>query len=524
MRDAFDVVILGGGKAGNLLARQLRREVRDASVLVVERSRERSHKVGESTVDVCGKYLTKRLGLSTYLYESHLPKNGLRFFFDREDRSGALAELSEIGSTGLIPFPAFQIDRARLEEDLLRMNARDGIDVRVGARAASVRTGGAGEAHEIALEEDGVACGTVRARWLVDATGRASVLARSKGLRVPAPLENAAAWGRFRGVADIDDHGAEPFRARVRHTSRMLSTNHFCYPGYWIWLIPLGRGVTSVGVVIRRADLAEGALAAMRSEAGLLAFLRSHRAVAELIERAEPMDAMGFGQLAYGTSRYFDARERWALVGEAAAFTDPLYSPGGDFIALANDWVADLVRRDLGGEAASALGERGDVYDRSMALRYESTLLLYDGLYGTLGSFELFASKWDFDLACYLNLWAEPYFLDAHLDVGTLRRELDASHASLGIVRTLRHVFADAEQTLRREGRFFEKNLGHAVLDPAVRFLRPDFGTAESQRRAVPRVRDALQLVWDELQVKLGRPRAAEPIPFSRFAQGLPLT
>ena len=221
----YDVAILGGGMAGSLLARQLRREVPEASVLVVEKARERSQKVGESTVDVCGKYLTKRLGLSSYLYREHLPKNGLRFFFDREDRSGALEELSEIGSTGLVPLPAFQIDRARFDADLLRMNAASGVEVRLGVRAARVER--EGELHEIALEEEGLASDVVRARWLIDASGRASVLARARGLREPALPENAAVWGRFRGIADLDDIGPEPFRARVRHTARALSTNHF---------------------------------------------------------------------------------------------------------------------------------------------------------------------------------------------------------------------------------------------------------------------------------------------------------
>lgn len=516
MPRSFDVAILGGGMAGCLLARQLRRSVPDASVLLVEKSRERSFKVGESTVDVSGKYLTKRLGLSRYLYENQLPKNGLRFFFDREDKSGELCELSEIGSTGLIPFPAFQIDRARFEEDLLHMNAADGVDVRVGMRAAKVRTG---VPHEIDLEEDGHAAETVTARWVVDASGRASVLARQKGLRVPVALENSAVWGRFRGVADIDDVGPEPFRARVRHTARMLSTNHFCYPGYWIWLIPLGRGLTSVGVVMRKGDFRPE----LRSQEGFLAFLHGHRAVSQLLAGAEVVDVMSFGQLAYGTSRFVDASERWALVGEAAAFSDPLYSPGGDYIALENDRVTDLVRRDLAGEATAALVERADLYDRSLALRFESTLRLYDGLYGALGSFELFASKWDFDLACYLNLWVEPYLLDAHLDVSELKRELDNRHAVLGIPTTFRHIFQEAETKLRAEGRFFSKNLGHAALDPANRFLAPSFGTLESQRRALPRVRDALQLVMDELDRKLGRPASPEPLPFARFALGRPL-
>jgi hypothetical protein len=137
-----------------------------------------------------------------------------------------------------------------------------------------------------------------------------------------------------------------------------------------------------------------------------------------------------------------------------------------------------------------------------------------------LGSFELFASKWDLDTACYLNLWVEPYLLDRHLDLGAVQRELDARPAMLGILKTFQQVFADGERELRSRGRFFEKNLGHLVLDPALRFLSPDFGTASSERRQLPRVRDALQLVLDEVRAKLGRPRSPEPVPFSTFTLG----
>ncbi|MBZ0118852.1 MAG: NAD(P)/FAD-dependent oxidoreductase [Sandaracinaceae bacterium] len=505
MRGAFDVAIVGGGKAGSLLARQLRRELPDASVVVIEKARERSYKVGESTVDVAGKYLTKRLGLSSYLYQHQLPKNGLRFFFDREDRSGSLEELSEIGSTRLIPFPSFQIDRARFEQDLLQMNAASGADVRIGVRVAGVRHEGGG--HVLALEEDGAPSGELRARWLIDASGRSSLLARQKKLRVPSTLENAAVWGRFRGVTDLDDYGGEAFRARVSHTPRMLSTNHFCYPGYWIWLIPLGRGITSVGVVMERALFSD----ALRTEEGLLAFLRSHRCMQELLRDAETIDVMSFEKLAYGTARFADPRERWALVGEAAAFTDPLYSPGGDFIALENDWVTDLVRRELAGEAAPALDARAALYDRALAVRYASTLRLYEGLYGTLGSFELFASKWDLDQASYLSLWLEPYLLE---------REVAAQRTILGVLDTFKATFLAAQSELRSRNRFFDKNLGHAVLDPAARWIGEGFGTAASQRRAIPRVRDTFQIVIDELQAKLGHRRSEAPIPFARFASG----
>ncbi|MCB9597695.1 MAG: NAD(P)/FAD-dependent oxidoreductase [Sandaracinaceae bacterium] len=514
----FDVAILGGGMAGNLLARQLARHVPQARVLLVEKAQTRARKVGESTVDVCGKYLTKRLSLSTYLYDQHLPKNGLRFFFDREDRGGALEELSEIGSTAMLPLPSFQLDRARFEEDLLAMNAADGVDVRLGYKVTGATTEADG-AHRIELVGAEDRRTHVEARWLVDATGRASLVARARGLRTAEGVKRAAVWGRFGDVVDLDAYGSEAFRGRVRHTARVLSTNHFCYPGYWIWLIPLGHGVTSVGVVMDRPRFDDR----LRSREGFVAFLERHAAIRELLAPAELEDVGSLGQLAYGTTRFVDARERWALVGEAAAFTDPLYSPGGDAIALANDWVTDLIRRDLEGEPSPALAERGDLYDRLFALRHRATIELHRDQYDLLGSLGVFASKWDLDLACYLNLWVEPYYLDRHLDLDAVRTDLAGADQTLGVLDTFRHVFTGAAAALRSQDRYFARNLGEAVLDPAARFLAPDFATEASHRRALPRVRDAMQLVLDELNDALGRPRAPEPVAFARLALGRPL-
>ncbi len=104
-----------------------------------------------------------------------------------------------------------------------------------------------------------------------------------------------------------------------------------------------------------------------------------------------------------------------------------------------------------------------------------------------------------------------------------MQAEVDARPTTLGVLDSMRHLFLDAERELRAQGRFFEKNLGHVVLDPAVRFLPADFGTPASERRRIPRVRDALQLVFDEVRGKLGRPRSPEPIPFSTFALGRPI-
>ncbi len=64
MSTDLDVAILGGGLAGNLLARQLVRSVPGARVAIYEKSTETSWKVGESVVEIGSHYLFKRLGLS----------------------------------------------------------------------------------------------------------------------------------------------------------------------------------------------------------------------------------------------------------------------------------------------------------------------------------------------------------------------------------------------------------------------------------------------------------------------------
>lgn len=406
----FDVLVMGGGLAGSLLARQLSRQCPDARVMVVEKRAETDFKVGESTVEIFADYLIRRLGLSTYLYEEHLPKNGLRFFFDDAERKTPLEEMSEIGSTGLPWIPSFQIDRRRFEDDL-RERARVSGVTWVHGRVRGIELGA--DSHRVTIEQSGKT--ELRTtRWLVDASGRAGLLAKLEGWRLPCPNHAiAGAWGRFEGVLEWDDDRPEPFRSRVRQTSRRLSTNHFCYPGYWIWLIPLRGGVTSVGIV----GLPESVPGAWNRPAGFRELLDRHRAVRDLLAPARMLDFGTYPHLAHGTRRFLDAR-RVALIGEAAAFTDPFYSPGSDFIALENDLTCDLVARDSRSGAVDRA--RVAAYEDLLQGRFALNLQIYESLYPLLGSFELFRHKWDLDLTAYYDLWLSAYLRDEHLDLERL--------------------------------------------------------------------------------------------------------
>lgn len=496
----MDVAILGGGFAGNLIARQLKRARPGLDVGLFERAQERSYKVGESTVELASHYLIKRLGLSGYLYQHQLPKNGLRFFFDTPDKDAGLEAMSEIGSTALPYIPSFQIDRARMEADLLEMNRRAGVQVLCPAKVNNVVVSAGGEPHRFDVKV-GDDLHTVRARWLVDATGRTSLVARAKGLRTEEDHPMAAVWGRFRGVVDLDDYGSPAFRERVKHTSRVLSTNHFCYPGYWLWFIPLGEGVTSVGLVIQRKAFDD----AWRTAEGFRRFLDEHRAVRTLLEHAEMIDVMSYGSFTYGTKRFFHAGERWGLVGEAAAFADPLYSPGSDFIAMENDFVSDLILREASGEAPAAIAERAELYDAFMQYRFESTMLLYRKLYSTLGSYELFGLKWDFDIASYYNLWVEPYMLDRHLDADYLKSQLRLRKMVPTVIESFAGLFQRVERQLRAEGRYYDKNLGAFTGHLPTMEGQEHLGESDSEKQALARTEKAFHHVRRRALELLGR-------------------
>ncbi len=452
----LDVAIVGGGLAGAALARQLRRRLPDLAIGVFERDDAGGFKVGESTVEIASNYLVRRLGLGSYLYQNHLPKNGVRFFFDDEAKSQPIERLGEIGTDALPYHAAFQVDRQRLDRDLRVMNADAGVAVHTGVRVVNLRPGEGGERHRFTVEliADGSSF-DVEARWLVDASGRARVLGRALGeSRTDIGHGLAAAWGRFENVVDLDDHGPEWWRGRVRHTSRALSTTHFMYPGYWIWFIPIARGVVSVGVVCEQAKFRDH----WRTIPGLVDFVRGHVAPGSLLEGARPLDAMGYSRVPYGGGRFFSP-DRWARVGEANVFSDPLYSPGSDFIALENDLTTELIAGEIGGWSRTELDERAGLFDAFVKFRFDATMLLYRDLYPTLGSYALYSLKWDFDIHAYYNLWYQSYALDQHLDPTGLREQLALRGPVLTQMANFSRLFATAAATMRARGDYFDGNL-----------------------------------------------------------------
>jgi flavin-dependent dehydrogenase len=517
----WDVAILGGGFAGQLLARQLTRQTPGLRIGIFEKSATTSFKVGEATVEIGASYLVRRQGLLRYLYDRHYPKNGLRYFFDNETKSAPLQDMSEIGPINFPFHAAFQLDRQRIEADLREMNMEAGVELRTGVRALPSGVGDDGGPHTFTVESSS-GSESHTARWVVDAAGRADLLARAKGLRVREDVHRiGSVWGRFENVVDIDSVGPASFHDRVRHSTRGLSTVHFWYPGYWIWFIPLRNGITSVGLVGTPVNEVPG----VRTVEGFRAFLDSHAAVRSLLRGSSAVDVGSYSQIAYNTSRFF-SEHRWGCVGEAATAADPLYSPGTDFIALENDMLADLIARDVGGESRESLAERTRLYNEFLQFRQEATLSLYRGQYPTFGSFELTRVKWELDIASYFNLWVTSYMSDQHLDTGWLRGQLRMRPLVLQALNTFGDLFRDVARTLREEDRFYAKNLGEFSFGLENIDFISEVGLPRSRRRVLEKQTEIFNTVRRSTAAMLRGSDVAgamPPLPLSAFVGTQPI-
>jgi flavin-dependent dehydrogenase len=361
----MDVVICGGGLAGLTLALQLRRTHPSLSVLVVDRIArpipEASFKVGESSVELGSRYL-EELGLRDYLSDQHIFKFGLRFFLGSGKRP--LEERTEIGPAQEPIVPSYQLDRGRLENDLREKIVEAGATLLEGVKVGEIDLRKGDELHEIEMQhlDDGERI-RVKSRWVVDATGRASLLRKrmklTRGTRHPAN----ASWFRVDGKVDITDFVSADntqWHEAQWAPHRWRSTNHLMGPGYWAWIIPLSSGKTSIGVVTHDSHHAFERVCSLESTQS---FLEEYEpTLAEALKSYEVLDFGCLKGYSHNTARSWSA-DRWAIVGEAGAFVDPLYSPGTDFIAYANSFTEDMIRVDLeGGDLVTRARELSALY------------------------------------------------------------------------------------------------------------------------------------------------------------------
>jgi len=484
-----DVLIIGAGFAGGCLARQLRLEQPDLEIIVVDKKEDFDWWVGESTNEPFDDYATRVLKLGPYLTSRHIPKHGLRFFFDSKEKDLPMEEMSELGRARYQPtLSAFQLDRAAFDKDLVVINRKSGIEVLLGTRVLSRES----DAFRFDREKGNVVettAGPIRCRWLVDAGGRSGPLVSKLDL-VAEDTRNTidSYWGRYSGFRSLDELGGEEWCRRVGFTQRFMSTNHFMYDGYWIWHIPVSGDVLSLGVSYDRTM----APLNIKSADDLTTFLRQHRVLRDILpEGAKALDFMGIKQLSR-CSRQFFSEDRWFLTGMSGMFVDPFLSNTSSVLIVSNRFIAALILADKAGDKVrySRLLKHFNVFMQRIfkSLNNEITKFHRFGSYDAFVAWQSGRNNNFFTNVVPLHTLDYGGYIESvagHPDDCACTPELSMTEATgTAADAVLGRICDEYIQYLEKSGMYYERNRGHFMEGTSRFSVLERLHAKEQDRRA----------------------------------------
>ena len=229
---------------------------------------------------------------------------------------------------------------------------------------------------------------------------------------------------------------------------RYLSTNHLMGRGYWVWLIPLSSGSTSIGIV---ADPALHPLDSYNTFDKSMAWLDQHEpACADAIRRtwrtAPPCRTSRCSSgTPTGSDRVFSA-DRWACTGDAGMFLDPFYSPGSDFISISNTFITDLVCRSLEGRGVRVAA---GLYERMYQTFFATGLTLYQDQYPLFGNPKVMPVKILWDYCYYWSISGPLFFTGSLTSVQVLARAGRDLTRAVDLNRRMQQFFRDWDDVER---------------------------------------------------------------------------
>jgi flavin-dependent dehydrogenase len=325
----IDVAVIGGGPAGSVCAARL--AARGRKVVLLERAHHPRFHLGESLLPNSMGVL-EEIGVLDEVRARFLAKRGARFIDGSDESKSVRYAFAEAFSAKWDH--AFQVPRDEFDALLFRRAGECGADLREGCQVTRVAID---RGRVIGVETLGPqGAGTLEARFVVDATGRDAMVARSiqSVARIPG-LDRTALFTQVRGA--WRDSGEREGDIQIAVFGEGTAVG-------WFWLIPFSDGRTSVGAVVpaewvrsREARAPEDLFDAAVAGAPLVGRMLSTaerifppRATADFSFRVQTLRGSG-----------------WLALGDAAGFIDPLFSTGAHLAMWGALRAADAIDEGL---------------------------------------------------------------------------------------------------------------------------------------------------------------------------------
>lgn len=314
--ERYDVLVVGGGPGGSTVATLLAR--RGERVLLIEKDHHPRFHIGESLLPM-NMPLFEQLGVADEIARIGIPKYGAEFVSPWHDKPSHL-EFAQAWDKSLSS--AYEVRRSEFDHVLWKHASATGAQVIEGWRITVVEFPAEGGVVARARAEDGREQ-QFAAKFLVDASGRDTLLANKLGTKVSNKQHHTAAiYGHFTGAHRL------PGKA-------VGNISLFWFDHGWFWFIPLLDGTTSVGAVCH-ADFMK------TRKTDVTTFLKDVIAMSPaLSDRLRDAELIGpataTGNYSYKSDRI--SGPGYLMVGDAYGFIDPVFS-SGVFIAMQSGFLA----------------------------------------------------------------------------------------------------------------------------------------------------------------------------------------
>jgi flavin-dependent dehydrogenase len=339
----FDFAVAGGGPAGSSAAISLGQ--RGHSVVLLERESFPRFHIGESLLSTANDAFAA-LGVRNKIEAARFPEKWGARLYTHNGQSGRYVDFTEVRE--VTRAQTFQVCRQEFDRILLERAREVGVDVRENCNVSACEFSTDAAILSVASRADG-ATSRVRVRAVVDATGRAGLIARKFNLRTDEPrLANIAIFSHYTNVPRLEGPRPDDIRLIARSDAG------------WFWIIPISKELTSVGVVLPKAlyrRLANGS-----SEETLNKAIADTPSVAGLMRQARREWPVRVEKdFSYSASTY--AGDRWILAGDAGSFLDPVFSTGVSIamesgIEAAAELHRALARNDFSASSFAAFSRR----------------------------------------------------------------------------------------------------------------------------------------------------------------------
>lgn len=398
----FDIVVIGSGLGGSACALVLSKL--GYRVALIERGSHPRFAIGESATPVTSKKI-RHLGeiydipefdrFSTYdkIKESKLdihcgPKELFHYYIhEKGQKSVSLdGEIPEfIVQTPEVDAQYFRSDS---DEYMVKVAQEYGVIYLENTSVENIEF--SSENVLISCDQQGESL-DINAQFVIDGTGFRSIIGEKFDLKVQGddlniPLKSRSIFSHFKNVGDFEEKLNEDHNFVDRSPApRARATQHHCFDGGWVWVIPFENGVTSVGLNL---DIDKYPMNDIDAEEEFWSVIEQYPIIMDLLRHSDNVRPF----VKTGRMQYYNSEmvgDRWAMLPASAYGLDAWFSTGlaSSFIAIHR--LADILHeRVFPGNRFT----RDNLLDYELAMKkeYLHVSKMIHGMYKSFKHYDVF--------------------------------------------------------------------------------------------------------------------------------------